>query len=97
MCRNPAIAANPPKNAAPTRKRTWTAEELRRLLEHVRQDRVYTAYLLAGMTGMRRGEVLGLSWRSVDLDAAKLTVEQSLLTVDYRIELQTPKTKRGRR
>jgi integrase len=39
----------------------------------------------------------GASWPSVDLDAAKLTVEQSLVTVDYRIELQPPKTKRGNR
>jgi integrase len=35
------------------------------------------------MTGMRRGEVLGLRWSDVDLESARLSVQQALVTVGY--------------
>ena len=38
---------------------------------------------LAANTGMRRGEVLGLTWRNVDLDNARLVVSQQMLSVQY--------------
>jgi integrase len=97
LTRNPAASANPPKKAPAGRKTTWTADELRRFLDHVRADRLYAAYLLSALTGMRRGEVLGLGWSSVDLDSAKLTVERSLVLVDYVPTLAAPKTAHGRR
>ena len=37
---------------------------------------LYPLYLLSATTGMRRAEVAGLVWRSVDLDTARLTVSQ---------------------
>ncbi len=97
LARNPASAANPPKKAPASRKPTWTAVELRRFLERVRDDRLYAAFLLSAMTGMRRGEVLGLAWTSVDLDGAKVTVERSLVSVSYVPKMEAPKTSRGRR
>lgn len=50
IVRNVAEAANPPKGARPA-KRTWTADELRRFLAHVADDRLYAAYLLAPRPG----------------------------------------------
>jgi integrase len=52
----------------------WTPGQLRAFLIHVRQDRHYTAWLLAATTGMRRGELLGLRWIDVDLDAGRVAV-----------------------
>lgn len=46
---------------------------------------------------MRRGEILGLKWEDVDLDAARLTVRRSLVTVGYEPRWSEPKTARGRR
>ena len=46
---------------------------------------------------MRRGEVLGLCWRDVDLDARELCVVQTLTTVGYVPVFSTPRTKRSRR
>jgi integrase len=94
--RNVADAANPPKKTKRAKK-TWTAAELRTLLEHVRDDRLYAAYLLAATTGMRRGEILGLAWSAVDLDGAKLSVSRSLVSVDYKLQLSEPKTSTARR
>jgi integrase len=54
-------------------------------MEVVREDRLYAAYRLAAMTGMRRGEVLGLRWQDVDFDRGRVAVRQTLVSVDYKI------------
>jgi integrase len=49
-------------------------------------------------TGMRRGEMLALRWRDVDLDGARVAVEQSLeQTGGHGVRAKSPKTKAGRR
>src|SRR5262249_21088337 len=54
---------------------------------------------LAIGTGMRRGELLGLQWGDVDLDAPRsfLRVERSLEETKTGLRLKAPKTARGRR
>jgi integrase len=39
---------------------------------------LYALWRLGATTGMRRGELLGLTWQSLDLDGARLRVEQQL-------------------
>jgi integrase len=97
--RNVADSADPPtKNATTsTPMRTWTAEQLRAFLGSVRDDRLHTAYVLLASTGARRGEILGLRWRDVDLDAARISIRQTLVSVDYRAQFSEPKTAKGRR
>jgi integrase len=96
--RNPADFADPPGKAASQPKmKTWTAEQLAAFLHHVREDRLYAAFLLAAMTGMRRGEVLGLRWGDVDLEAGRLSIMQTLIAPDYRMQFSTPKTAAGSR
>ena len=64
----------------------------------VRTDREATLYLFALQSGFRQGEVLGLSWGSVDLDAGSATVSQALQKVeDKGLVLITPKSKSSRR
>jgi len=46
---------------------------------------------------MRRGEVLGLPWRNVDVEAARLVVSQALLSVDYEAAVSDVKTANSRR
>jgi integrase len=48
-------------------------------------------------TGLRRGEILGLQWGDIDLDAATLRVERSVEETKAGLRLKPPKTKRGRR
>jgi integrase len=99
VTRNVADLADPPKAkpAAPADRRVWTPGELRRFLDHVAQDRLYTLWLLLAITGMRRGEALGLTWPDVDLDAGQLAIRRTLVQVGYRLEWSTPKTRYGRR
>jgi integrase len=59
----------------------WTSEEARRFLESARSDSdpLYAAYVLALVLGLRKGEVLGLAWDSVNS-------EQSTLVPDHQLQ-----------
>jgi len=94
--RNVADAADPPKVKA-AELQVWTPGQLRAFLLHVRRDRHYAAWLLAATTGMRRGELLGLRWIDVDLEAGRVAVRQPRVVVDYAVHTSEPKTARSRR
>ncbi len=97
--RNVASAADPPRvrqSGSPDMK-TWTVEELRIFLSAMSDHRLGTAYLLAATTGMRRGEVLGVRWSDLDVAARRLAIRQTVISVNDRFEIGTPKTARGRR
>jgi integrase len=47
-------------------------EHARALLEAAREDRLEALYMLAVHCGLRQGELLGLRWEDVDLDAGVL-------------------------
>jgi integrase len=53
--------------------------------------------VLAVGTGMRLGELLGLTWRNVDLDREVLRVASTLSAVGGEFTFSTPKTSRARR
>lgn len=48
-------------------------------------------------TGLRRGELVGLWWGDLDLDAAMLKVQRSVEETKQGLRLKTPKTKYSRR
>jgi integrase len=67
------------------------------LLAKITTDRLYALYLCAIVLGMRRGELLGLTWNAVDLDQGRLWVRQTLAWVDGQRRIQPPKTRASRR
>jgi integrase len=99
VIRNVAALADPPKVGA--RKqieiKAWTAEQLDVFLEAIEAHRLAPAFHLASYTGMRRGEVLGLRWKDLDLDANRLSVRQALVSVAYELHISDVKTGSGRR
>jgi len=99
---NPASKAKPPKaktadEQARRKRRFWDADEVRRFLDSATGHRLHAAFHLAAMTGMRRGEVLGLRWRDIDFEGARLLVEQTLVAPRYVLTFSEPKTQQGRR
>jgi integrase len=96
IARNVAELAEPPKKRA-SEMRTWNADQLRRFLDSVRDDRLYAAWLLLASTGIRRGELLGLHWRDVDLDRGRVSVRCNLVVVNHQPHFRAePKSARGR-
>jgi integrase len=98
LARNVADRAKPPR---PSRRSTngfqaWEPHELVRFLEHVRGTRLGAIWRLAAMTGMRRGEILGLRWADLDLDAARLSVRHAVIAVAYATIESTPKSHNAR-
>ena len=78
IVRNPAQLADPPRDPV-RRPKVWTASELTRFLEQVRGDRLFALWRLAATTGMRRGELAGVTWRALDLDGGRLEVSQQIV------------------
>ncbi|MFC5832566.1 site-specific integrase [Nonomuraea insulae] len=73
----------------------WTVDEARRFLEHLRatEGPHYAAYVLILVLGLRRGEVLGLTWDGVDLGGEQLWISRQLTRVGGQLlHRQTTKT-----
>lgn len=85
-----APAQSPPKPKA------WAANEVVRFLEFAATDRWAPLWRLAATTGMRRGEVVGLRWRDLDLEHGRLTVANNMTVVDHVLHEGTPKGNRAR-
>ncbi|MGO8685380.1 MAG: tyrosine-type recombinase/integrase [Thermoleophilia bacterium] len=95
---NPAAAVDPPKVSAEHEERTvWSAAQLAAFLESVRDDRLTALWRLLALTGMRRGEALGLEWGDLDMEASRLSICRALVPVNGVAHLCEPKTRQGRR
>ena len=81
----------------PKRPKPWTATQCQTFLRDVAADRLANLYDLILVTGMRRGEAIGLRWEDVDLEGQCLFVVQQITEVHGRAVVGTPKTKRGTR
>jgi len=94
--RNVAAQVERPDGAA-TERPAWTAEEARAFLGHVSDHRLYVAWLLFLTRGFRRGELAGLRWSDVDLDAGRVSIRRTRVMVDGKAADSTPKTAAGTR
>jgi integrase len=93
---NPArLATLPPAPSA--KNRPWSADEARRFLTIARSDPLHPAFLLLLLYGLRRGEVLGLSWDDVDLAEDVLRVSWQIQRIDGQLRRVPVKTDAGRR
>jgi integrase len=77
--------------------RTLTPGELEVLLEKASSDRFYPVIYTAASTGLRQAELLGLTWRSIDLDFLSISVNQVLYKRRGVCRFNEPKTSHSRR
>lgn len=82
---------------AKTEVRHLSADECKRLLFELAPGRYGNVLTLIALTGMRRGEALGLRWEDVDLEGSRLHVRRTLARVSGSVVTNEPKTARSRR
>lgn len=70
----------PPKKKQRGRRGVWDSENCVEFLRLAVDERLYVAFVLAIVCGMRRGELAGLRWRAIDLDRGVLRVEKQRTT-----------------
>ena len=95
--RNPSALATPPAVSEQARH-WWTPEQVGAFLTYVAKEPCITLGLGETLvdTGGRRGEVLGLRWEDLDLDAGTATVAQQLVADTGKKVLTLRQTKRPR-
>jgi len=77
--------------------RVLDEDEISAVLSALSETPYLMPTLVALGTGLRRGEVLGLMWKDIDLDTGTLTVARTLRETKAGLSLETPKTKHSRR
>lgn len=96
LVRNPVEAVEPPR-ATRREMRVLTEAETAQLLTVAEGTRVYVPVLVGVTTGMRRGEIVALTWPDVDMQAATLTVTKSIEQSKSGLAIKSTKTAKGRR
>ncbi len=98
------IARNVSKLVSPPRKehqeiRPLSPDEVRQFLEAAKGHPREALFIVALATGMRRGELVGLKWQDINLEARVLQVRRSLtrMPTGQGYKETEPKTKSGRR
>jgi integrase len=93
---NPVERAKRPRKARSEPGQVWTPSQLRAFLDTARRHRLFAFYRLAAYTGARRGELLNLRWRNIDLGLGEVRITGSAAVIaGQRIE-GTTKSGRSR-
>jgi integrase len=95
LARNPADAVKPPKVERATMQ-TYDLGETAELLDAARGSRMFVPTTLAVLCGLRRGEILALRWRSLDLEQGQLSVNESLEQTSAGLRFKETKSGRAR-
>jgi integrase len=97
LARNVATVEAPPKVEAKEIE-VLNPDQITAVLTALEGHSLYPIVSLALATGMRRGEVLALQWRDVDLDAGTLRVERAVEeTRKVGLRIKPPKSARAKR
>ncbi len=97
LARNPMRLTQPPRPDRTHKKLGWTLDEARAFLAASSGHRLYAAFHLCLVTGLRRGEILALRWADVELDQGQLEVVQQLTLERGRPVLKQLKTEYSER
>lgn len=68
-------------------------DQARKLLAAAEGTRFHPVYVVAATLGLRRGELLGIRWLDIDMDAATLHVRQTVQRVGGELVVEGTKTR----
>jgi len=95
ISRNPADAIEPPRVTRQAQV-VLDAGQTVTLIEALRDTQFHIPALIAVTTGLRRGEVLALRWKHLDVDSGMLTVMESLEQTKMGLRFKEPKSSKLR-
>jgi integrase len=95
ISRSPADAVDPPKVERATMS-TYDMAQTVKLLEAARDTRLLVPIILGVLCGLRRGEIIALRWRHVDIVNAQLAVVESAEHTGDGVRYKQPKSGRPR-
>ncbi len=96
VARNVATLVTQPQEP-PQEMRVWDASQAQAFLVVAGKSAYGPIWMLALATGLRRGELLGLRWRDVDVERRVLHVRQTVGSLRGHPEFKPPKTRSSRR
>lgn len=70
----------------------YTADDLNTLFDRIREDDLYPLIKITALYGLRRSEVLGLQWDSVDFYRKLITIRRTVSKVTEVVEKNKTKT-----
>lgn len=88
---NPAefVKISPPKSVV---GKAYTVEEVQRLFDVAKDHRLFPALVLFLTSGLRRGELLALTWDKIDFTNKRITISANYVKTLKGGELRLPKT-----
>ena len=94
---NPTLRVRAPKKFSRER-RTYSIEQVIDLYEFLKPSRLATPVLTKALTGLRRGELLALRWKHIDLERGIANVHESVMVDQVgTASFKAPKTDKSRR
>lgn len=96
------LSKNVADNVKPPRPEKYkanvlTLKQLNKLITVVKSTYIYIPIAIAIATGMGRGEILGLTWKNVDLKKKKINVSQAIYPTKEGLKVLPPKTENSLR
>ena len=99
ISRNPAdgITIEKPRVSTEKKAQAWTPTEVQTFLDVAIGHRLYNAFYLMLTIGLRRGEVLGLKWEDIDLEAGQVRIVRSYSLAGNKAVMKSVKTESSKR
>ncbi|MBR1862637.1 MAG: site-specific integrase [Ruminococcus sp.] len=82
----------PKKNSDKQKNDFYSPEEVKKLLEAVEDDRMKPVVYL-GLVGLRRSEMLALTWNDVDFANCTINVDKNLVVINGKMSIGRCKTR----
>ncbi len=70
-------------------------ERMGEFLDAVSHERLYPLLVVAGYSGLRRGELVGLQWQDMDVMTGRLVVARQVVSVGYKLVIRDTKSEAG--
>ena len=94
--KNPINNVESPK-AVKGKQRPLTKGDIKMIFKEGKDDKLFPAVLIAISTGIRRGELLALTWDDIDFKEGTLTINKQLIPIKGGTDVTNLKTERSNR